>query len=64
MNNDITIFISESDAIKWQQFQKNYEIINILMAKGIFDIKYGKATLNFAQGQLKNVTKEEIVWHK
>ena len=65
MNNEqTTIYISHADFEKWKQFQKNYALFSVLLANGVFDVVFGKVILNFSNNDLKNVTKEEVVWHK
>ena len=60
----IPIYMTEEDAKKFLLFQKYYNVFRTMDEKGVFDIQYGKATLNFAMGELQNVVKEEIVYHK
>lgn len=60
----ITIFLSPIEANAFIEFQKYRDIFTILEAQGIFDIQFGKCTLNFAHGVLQNVIREEVVWKK
>lgn len=60
----ITIQITNPEAILFREYQKHHEIFLNLQKQGIFDIQFGKCTLNFAYGELQNIIKEEIVWKK
>ena len=62
--NKIKIFLTEEEAKKWVEYQKHYKTFLILLENKLFDIGYGKAILNFANGELQNLTKDEIVWRK
>lgn len=59
---EINIFLNEEEAKKWLEYQKHYNTFMLMIKHGIFDIKFGKAILNFANGELQNLTKDEIVW--
>ena len=58
------VYLSPEDAQAFIDFQKHHEVFLILQAQGVFDIGFGKCTLNFAHGVLQNVIKEEVVWKK
>lgn len=60
----ITIEITDNEALLFKEFQKHHAIFTTMQEKGIFDIQFGKATLNFAFGELQNIIKEEVVWKK
>ena len=58
------IEITIADQDMFLRFQKYHDLFKMLETKGVFDIQYGKATLNFAHGELQNVVKEEIIYKK
>lgn len=62
--NEVTIILTETDAGRWKQFQQNYDNFMLLVNKGVFDIKTGKATLNFLNGELQMIDRQEVIWHK
>lgn len=65
MNKDeVTIILTTPEAVLFRDFQQFHATFALLVQKGVFDIQFGKATLNFQNGELQNVTKEEIVWRK
>lgn len=61
---EVTIILTTPEAMMFREFQQFHATFALLVEKGVFDIQFGKATLNFQQGQLQNITKEEIVWRK
>lgn len=60
----ITIFLSTPEAELFKSYQQFHKTFQLLCEKGVFDIKYGKAILNFANGEIQNITREEIIYHK
>lgn len=44
--------------------QEQYELLLKLVQSGIFDMQVGKFTINIAFGEIKNIVKEEMIWHK
>lgn len=64
MLNEVLITLTTPEAIMFRDFQACHEAFATLVKAGVFDIKYGKAILNFAEGDLKNITIEEVKWKK
>jgi len=64
MNDEIKIFSTTPEAMLFRDFQKYHEVFALMIKMGVFDVQYGKVILNFQQGELQNLTKEEIVWKK
>jgi hypothetical protein len=64
MNSDITILMSEKDVERWKYFQEHYDKFVTLIDNKAFDVGFGKTILNFSNNELKNLTKEEILWRK
>lgn len=72
--DEVTIILNTPDAIMFRDFQKNYEIFKdfaqfheafaLMIKQGVFDIRYGTATLHFVKGELDRISKDEIVWKK
>ena len=60
----VTIFLTPPDAELFKSWQEFHSTFKLLCEKGVFDTKYGKVTLNFANGQLQTITKEEIIFHR
>lgn len=60
----INIEITPLDAELFLKFQKNHELFLLLQQHGIFDIQFGKAVLNFQNGLLQNITKEEVLYKR
>lgn len=60
----VPVYMTLTDVELFKLFQKNYDKFAILASKGVFGIQTGKATLNFHNGELQTIEKQEIVWHK
>ncbi len=60
----ITIFLTTPEAILFRDFQKYHDLFQILQKNGVFDLKFGHCVLNFAGGELQNVTKDEVIYRK
>lgn len=60
----ITIEITSPEAILFRQYQQHHDLFMNLSNHGVFDIQFGKCTLNFANGDLQNVIKEEVIYRK
>lgn len=50
----------ELSAIEYEQ----YKIFLTMLSTGCFNMAYGKVTLNFADGSLQNIVREEMVYRK
>lgn len=64
MQDEVTIILTTPEALLFRDYQKHHDLFAMLQQKGVFDIEFGKCTLNFAFGQLQNCVKEEVVWKK
>ncbi len=63
--NETTIFISEQEAYRWLQFQKNYETFMLLLDKGVFDIKNGSVALHFDHlGLLQTIQRADVLYSR
>ncbi len=60
----VTLILANREADQFKLFQKHYAIFTEMLAKDVFDIGYGKVTLNFAHNELQNIVKEQIVWKR
>lgn len=60
----VTVYLTTPEALLFKDFQQFHETFAILVKQGVFDIDYGKATLNFSNGQLQTITKEEVVYKR
>jgi len=61
---EVNVILTPAKAEYFKKFMEHHDMFMLLVNNGVFDVKYGKATLNFTHGQLQTVVKEEIVWHK
>jgi len=61
---NVTIILTEEEAERFKKFQKYYDTFMVLINNGVFDVQYGKTTLNFKGGLLENITKEEVIFKR
>lgn len=64
MENNITIYIPDSEVKQFILFKEHYDVFDMMDKQGVFNIQYGKATLNYASGILQTVSKEEVIYHR
>lgn len=65
MNNEITIILSEEEAKKFVEFQRNYATFMLMLEKGVFTIRNGSAILNFDHlGILQNIQRADMLYSK
>lgn len=60
----VTVILTKEDAELFKQFRKHQDFLILLESQKVFDIQFGKCTLNFAGGLLQNIIKEEVVWRR
>ena len=60
----VTVFMTEEEAQKFLLFQKYHDIFTILETQKVFDMAFGKVTLNIAFSQIQNCLKEEMFYVK
>lgn len=61
----VKIILSEEDAKKWIEYQKNYVTFVLMLERGVFDIKNGSALLNFdSQGILQNIQRSDYLYSR
>lgn len=64
MDKEITLILTTPEAIMFRDFQQFHEAFATLVKAGVFDIKHGNAQLNFSNGELQNITINEVVWKR
>ncbi len=63
--NEITIFLTESDAAQFKNFQKYYAEFMLLVNKGVFDQRNGAVTLHFdSNGILQTIQRADYLYSK
>lgn len=62
--NDVTILLTPIDAERFKQFQKNYDLFNLLVSKGVFEQKNATIALNFDYlGQLQTIERHDFLFN-
>lgn len=63
-NETTTVILTPEDVKLFEEFNKHYQSINILLKSGALKLTYGKVILNFNDGLLMGVTKEESLYRR
>ncbi len=59
----VTIFLSEEEAKKYIEWQKNYATFNLLLEKGVFNVTNGNVVLHFDKfGTLQTIERGDILY--
>lgn len=58
------IHLTPIEAQLFLDFQKYHETFALLIKNGIFDIQYGKCTLNIAHGLVQTIVREDVVYKR
>lgn len=62
---NIVVELSPEDAAMFVEFRKRQDTFKTLIDQGVFDIRNGKAVLNFnADGVLTKISKDYVEWEK
>jgi len=65
MNNEITIFLTEEEALKFAKFQKYYTEFMLLIDRGVFDQKNGAITMHFDHnGILQTIQRADFLYSR
>lgn len=64
MNQEITIFLTETDALRFKEFQQNYDNFMLLISQGVFSIKNGSAVINFdTNGHITTIQRADMLYN-
>jgi hypothetical protein len=64
-NVDVTIYLSDEDAVKFKQFMANYDKIKVLLDSGALNQKSASISLNFDHnGILQTVQRADLLYSK
>ena len=62
-NAEVTVFLAPIEAKRFLEFQRHYEIFNLLIEKKVFEQKAAAITLHFDnQGFLRAVTRADALY--
>lgn len=57
------IELTEHDAIRYREFMQYYDTFNLLVKKGVFDVKNGSVALHFDKnGELKIIQRADVLF--
>lgn len=62
---EVAIYLPDAEAQKFLQFQQHYELFNLLLEKGVFNIRNGSISLHFDQnGVLQVIQRADVLYSK
>lgn len=62
---DVTVILTEAEAIEFMEFQKNYDLFKLLLSKGVFTQKSAAVTLHFDQaGTLQLIQRADSLYSR
>lgn len=65
MNKEITVFLTEQDAVRFMNFQKYYNEFMLFVNKGVFDQKNSAITLHFdSNGILQTIQRADFMYSR
>lgn len=63
INNETVIYLTQFDANLFLEFQRYYQIFNLLVEKKVFNQKGAAITLHFDnQGLIKTITRADVLY--
>lgn len=63
INNETVIYLTQFDANLFLEFQRYYQIFNLLVEKKVFNQKGAAITLHFDNiGKLKTITRADVLY--
>ncbi len=64
MNEEITIMLTTPEAMMFREYQQFHKAFAILVKSGVFDVQFGNASINIANGEIQNIKIEHVAYHK
>lgn len=59
-----TIELKDQEAKQFLAFREHYDLWSAMEAAGVMELTWGKATLNFAKGEVQNIQVESVSWRR
>lgn len=59
-----TLALTTGEAKKFLAFQQHFDLFDAMEKAGVLELKWGKATMNFAKGEVQNIQVESITWKR
>lgn len=60
----IPILVPDEEAKLFLLFQERFDLYEAMRDAGVLDLKWGKATMNFAKGAVQSITVEAVAWRR
>lgn len=62
---EVAVYMPDEEAKQFLLFKEHYEIVKVLLDKGIFDIRNGSVSLHFdGNGVLQTIQRADILYSK
>ena len=59
----VKIELTNEDAVKYREFMKNYDTFNLMLEKGVFNVRNGSVALHFDKnGTLKIIQRADVLF--
>lgn len=59
-----TLILKEAEAKKFLVFQEHFDLFEAMEKAGVLELKWGKATMNFAKGEVQSIQVESVSWKR
>lgn len=61
---ELTIFLLPPEAQKFVEFQQHYDLFNLLMSHGVFNVRNGSVALHFdANGTITTIQRADLLYN-
>lgn len=64
MASDTTITLPDAEAKQFLVFREHFDLFQAMEAAGVMELTWGKATLNFAKGEVQSIQVESVSWKR
>lgn len=59
-----SVQLKDSEAKQFLTFREHFDLFQAMEAAGVMELRWGKATLNFAKGEVQSIQVESVSWKR
>lgn len=59
-----TLTLQAAEAKQFLAFQEHFDLWNAMDQAGVLELRWGKATMNFARGEVQSIQVESVSWKR
>lgn len=59
-----TLELKEAEAKQFLAFREHFDLWNAMEQAGVLELTWGKATMNFAKGEVQSIQVESVSWKR